>query len=70
MLIVLGSGEFFEQIGERGRAAVGDRLQGVFDAVSAFFAAWGPRILVVVLVVLGAVLAADGIGWFLGKPLM
>ena len=35
-----------------------------------FFSAWGPRVIVGILVVLGIVLVMDGIGWFLGKPLL
>lgn len=49
------------------RAALGDRSTPVFEAISRFFSAWGKRIVIVVLLLLGLALVADGIGWLLGR---
>lgn len=50
--------------------AMGARSHVVLDAIKRFFDAWGQRVIVTLLVILGAVLIADGIGWFLGYPLI
>jgi cytochrome c biogenesis protein CcdA len=49
------------------RAALGDRSTPVFEAISNFLSAWGKRIVIVVLLLLGMALVADGIGWLLGR---
>ena len=46
------------------------RSEDVFRCVSAVLEDWGHRLIVGVLVFIGAVLVADGIGWFLGYPLL
>jgi hypothetical protein len=51
------------------RLALGSRSQPFFDAVSRFFEVWGRRLIAAVLLVLGALLVVDGVGWFLGRPL-
>ena len=52
------------------RGALGSRSDSFFDRLQAFFDHWGRRLLVVLLIVLGIVLVADGIGFFLGHPLL
>ena len=52
------------------RLILGERSTGILDAVKRFFDIWGQRLIVALLVVLGVVLLADGIGWFLGHPLI
>jgi hypothetical protein len=42
----------------------------VFGWVGAVSERWGHRVIVGALVLIGAVLVADGIGWFLGYPLL
>ena len=49
-------------LGERGRV--------VLEAVKGFFDRWGRRAIVVSMIALGVVLTVDGIGWFLGYPLL
>lgn len=52
------------------RAILGERSAPVFDAVRRFFDHWGRRLIIALVLVLGLVLIADGIGWFLGTPLI
>ncbi len=52
------------------RLILGERSTGILDAVKRFFDIWGQRLIVALLLVLGVVLLADGIGWFLGHPLI
>jgi len=52
------------------RAALGKRGDVVMDKVKVFFDRWGPRILMVVLVGLGAVLVVDGVMFLFGHPLL
>jgi hypothetical protein len=52
------------------RLVLGGRGDRVLDAVKRFFDTWGHRVIVALLFILGAVLVADGIGWFLGWPLI
>ena len=52
------------------RALLGERGDLVMTKVKEFFDRWGPRMLAVVLIGLGLLLAADGIGWLLGKPIL
>lgn len=50
--------------------ALGDRSKRLLDGIRGFFDTWGTRIIVVLMVLLGAVLVVDGVGWFLGTPLI
>ena len=52
------------------RAVVGERASGLFDTVNRLFSVWGRRVLIAALVALGLIMVADGIGWFLGRPLI
>lgn len=52
------------------RAVVGKRADGLFEAVNQFFAVWGKRVLIGVMILLGAVMVADGVGLFFGHPLI
>ena len=52
------------------RLILGERSQRILDAVKRFFDSWGPRLIVALLLVFGVVLLVDGIGWFLGYPLI
>jgi len=52
------------------RLLLGERGHGVLDCVRRVFDTWGQRVIVVLLVALGVILVADGIGWFLGYPLI
>ena len=49
------------------RAALGDRSTPVFEAISRFLSAGGKRIVIVVLLLLGLALVANGVGWLLGR---
>ncbi|MDJ0684488.1 MAG: GAP family protein [Alphaproteobacteria bacterium] len=50
--------------------ALGARSQRLLDSIRAFFDRWGQRLIVTLLLILGALLIADGAGWFLGAPLI
>lgn len=50
--------------------ALGERSKRLLDAIRGFFDTWGQRVIVVLMILLGAVLVADGVGWFLGAPLI
>lgn len=52
------------------RYALGKRADRLFQAATRFFTRWGRRLITVILLVLGLVLIVDGIGWFLGSPLI
>lgn len=52
------------------RALLGKRADRLFDGVSRFFSIWGKRILIAVMVSLGLVMMADGVGFFFGHPLI
>ena len=52
------------------RLILGERSTGILDAVKRFFDSWGQRLIVALLLILGVVLLVDGIGWFLGHPLI
>jgi cytochrome c biogenesis protein CcdA len=47
-----------------------DQLGQILARLAALMARWGTRALVLILSLLGAVMVADGIGWFLGHPLI
>lgn len=51
-------------------ALVPGRSAVIFKAIGRFFEAWGRRVVVVLLIVLGAILAVDGVGVLLGYPLI
>ena len=51
------------------RLVLGARSQPFFDAVSRFSEVWGRRLIAAALLLLGGLLVADGVGWFLGRPL-
>ncbi len=52
------------------RAVVGQRSDGLFNAVTRLFEIWGKRVLVALMIVLGSVMLADGVGWLLGHPVI
>ena len=52
------------------RLALGERSQGSLDSVRGFFDRWGQRVIVGLMLALGVVLIVDGVGWFLGAPLI
>ncbi len=47
-----------------------ERSDKLFEALNRFIDKWGRRIIVTLLLGLGFVLVIDGIGWFLGTPLI
>lgn len=52
------------------RAVAGARADGLFDAVNRLLAVWGRRLLIAGMMLLGAVMLADGVGWMFGHPLI
>ena len=52
------------------RLLLGERSLPLLDVTRSFFDRWGQRLIVGVMLVLGAVLIVDGVGWFLGAPLI
>lgn len=46
------------------------RAERIFGVVGRVADTWGRRIIIVLLILLGVVLVADGIGWFAGRPLL
>ena len=52
------------------RLALGERSVGVLNRITQFLDRWGRRAMIAALLVVGVVLVADGIGWFLGHPLL
>ena len=42
----------------------------MLEALGRFIDSWGRKIFVALLMVIGAILVVDGVGWFLGKPLI
>lgn len=52
------------------RALVPGRSAMIFRAIGRFFEVWGRRVVIVLLIVLGAILAVDGVGVLLGYPLI
>jgi len=52
------------------KAALGRRGDQLLSRVKEFFDRWGSRIVAVLLLGLGLILVADGIGWFYGAPLL
>jgi hypothetical protein len=52
------------------RAVAGSRADGLFNAVTRLFEIWGKRVLVALMIVLGSVMLADGVGWLFGHPVI
>ena len=52
------------------RQWMGARADGVFGAINRFMETWGRRVVTIALIALGLLLVVDGVGWFLGKPLI
>ena len=52
------------------RVFFGARGDGFCQGVSRFFDHWGHRVGIMLLLALGAILTIDGIGWFLGHPVL
>jgi hypothetical protein len=52
------------------RAVFPQRSRTIFDRVAAFMTTWGPRVFAALLLLLGAVLIADGVGFLYGYPLL
>ncbi len=48
---------------------VGERSKPFFEGIRRFLDRWGQRVVASLLLLLGALLAIDGVGWFLGHPL-
>ena len=49
---------------------MGQRASAVFDRINAFMLAWGNRAIIALMVLLGLVMIADGVGWMLGRPII
>lgn len=49
---------------------VGERSQHLLHSIRSFFDRWGQRLIVSLMLLLGALLIVDGVGWFLGTPLI
>ena len=52
------------------RVVFPNQSERIFDFIKDLIAKWGRRVIVTLLVILGLVLVVDGIGWFLGMPLI
>ncbi len=52
------------------RLVLGERSQRLLHSIRGFFDRWGQRLIVCLMLVLGALLILDGVGWFLGTPLI
>jgi hypothetical protein len=52
------------------RATLGARADRFFARLAPVVERWGHRLVVAVLVGIGLVGVADGVGWFLGVPLL
>ena len=52
------------------RATLGERANVIFDTVNRLFEVWGKRVLVALMIVLGSVMLADGVGWLFGHPVI
>lgn len=52
------------------RLVLRERAEPIFAWVVSFTERWGRRLVLVILLVVGAVLVADAIGWLLGRPLL
>lgn len=52
------------------RAVVGPRADAIFTKVNRLIEVWGRRVLVTLMILLGSVMLADGVGWLFGRPLI
>ena len=52
------------------RLVVPNQSEKIFKKVADLADRWGKRLIVAVLLIVGAVLAADAIGWYLDSPLL
>jgi hypothetical protein len=52
------------------RLLLADRSQRIFARLADLAGAWGPRIFAVLLILLGVVFVADGVGFLFGYPLL
>jgi hypothetical protein len=52
------------------RVLMGDKATAALDRISGFFSHWGKLILILSLYLLGLLLITDGIGWFIGYPIL
>ncbi len=52
------------------RLVLRKQSETIFAAISRFFDVWGTRLIMALLILLGAILTIDGIGWLLGTPLI
>jgi cytochrome c biogenesis protein CcdA len=52
------------------RQLMGASADRFLNAINGFMETWGRRVIVIALIVLGLVLVVDGVGWFLGRPLI
>jgi cytochrome c biogenesis protein CcdA len=49
---------------------MGARADALLGAINRFMETWGRRVIMVALILLGLILVVDGVGWFLGRPLI
>ena len=52
------------------RLLLGERSRALLEGVRRFLDTWGQRVVVSLMLVLGALLTIDGVGWFLGHPII
>jgi len=52
------------------RLVLGERSRVFLEGVRGFLDRWGQRVVVSLMLVLGALLIIDGVGWFLGHPIL
>ena len=52
------------------RALAGERAEGLFRRIAPIVDRWGRRMVIAVLLAIGLIGVADGIGWLLGHPLL
>ncbi len=51
-------------------AVMGQRIQPFLNGLVSFFETWGRWIIITAVGLLGLVMVADGVGWFMGYPLI
>lgn len=52
------------------RMLMGDKASVILSKMTTFFSHWGKQIIVISLYLLGFLLITDGIGWFIGYPIL
>jgi hypothetical protein len=52
------------------RVGLGEKGEPLVERIRDFVGAWGHRLIVWGLIILGAVLVLDAIGWFFDRPLL